>query len=251
MADAAARRDEEGKSADFLWPEGKPLPEAEDMLVRLRDDLEPRVVEYIASLNRSVTRPQEEIMVAIGVTGHRILTDLDQINAGMDRALRRIEQAFPGEPLTVISPLAEGADRLVAHRILARPKSRLVVPLPLPQADYVADFQSAESRGEFCQLLRRAEDVIELPHTSTRKEAYRAAGMYVLEHSDVLITIWDGRGAQDQGGTGGIVARARTRGMPIAWIHAGNRKPETQEPTSLGAEQGRVTFENFPLRGGL
>ena len=54
-------------------------------------------------------------MVAIGVTGHRILTELDKINAGVAEALHRIEQAFPGQPLTVISALAEGADgRLVA-----------------------------------------------------------------------------------------------------------------------------------------
>lgn len=190
-------------------------------------------------------------MVAIGVTGHRILTEVDKINAGVDKVLRRIEQAFPGEPLSVISPLAEGADRLVVQRVLVLPKSRLVVPLPLSQADYMADFSSVESREEFCQLLRRADEVIELPHTSTRKEAYRAAGLYVLEHSDVLITIWDGRNAQGQGGTGGIVAQARTRGMPVAWIHAGNRKPGLREPTSLGAEQGRVTFENFPPRSGL
>jgi hypothetical protein len=29
------------------------------------------------------------------------------------------------------------------------------------------------------------------------------------------------------------------------WVHAGNRRPGTQEPTSLGAEQGKVTVENF------
>jgi hypothetical protein len=190
-------------------------------------------------------------MVAIGVTGHRILTELDKLNAGVDKVLRRIALVFPGEPLTVISPLAEGADRLVAQRILLLPKSRLIVPLPLPQADYMADFPAIESREEFCQLLRRADEVIALPRTSTRREAYRAAGMYVLEHSDVLIAIWDGRCAQGQGGTGGIVARARTRGMPVAWIHAGNRKPGLQEPTSLGVEQGRVTFENFSPRSGL
>jgi hypothetical protein len=60
----------------------------------------------------------------------------------------------------------------------------------------------------------------------------------------VLIAIWDGKTAQGQGGTGAIMARARQRGLPIAWVHAGNRKPGTQEPTSLGAEQGMVTFEH-------
>ncbi len=65
-------------------------------------------------------------MVAIGVTGHRILAELDKINAGVDTALRRIEQAFPGQPLTVISSLAEGADRLVVRQVLARPQARLM-----------------------------------------------------------------------------------------------------------------------------
>ena len=70
-------------------------------------------------------------MVAIGVTGHRTLADLDRITAGVNEALHRIEQAFPGQPLTVISSLAEGADRLVVQQVLARSKARLVVPLPL------------------------------------------------------------------------------------------------------------------------
>jgi len=50
-------------------------------------------------------------IVAIGVTGHRFLAEVDKIAAGVDEALRRIEEAFPGKLLAVISPLAEGADR--------------------------------------------------------------------------------------------------------------------------------------------
>lgn len=184
-------------------------------------------------------------MITIGVTGHRMLTELDKINIGVDEALRHIEQAFPAQPLTIMSSLAEGADRLVARRVLARPKTRLEVPLPLSKSDYMTDFESAESRDEFLSLLNQADEVIELPPAPTRIAAYGAAGDYVLDHSDVLITIWDGQGAQGQGGTGAIVARARQKGMPIAWVHAGNRKPGTHEPTSLGAEQGKVTLENF------
>jgi hypothetical protein len=182
-------------------------------------------------------------MVAIGVTGHRTLAELDRITAGVAEALRHIEQTFPGQPLTVISSLAEGADRLVVHQVLTHPKARLVVPLTLPQSDYLADFTSAESKAEFLRLLDQADEVIELPPVPTCDEAYEAAGNYVLEHCDTLIAIWDGEGAQGQGGTCDIVARARQRGLSIAWVHAGNRNPETHEPTSLGAEQGTVTFE--------
>ena len=67
----------------------------------------------------------------------------------------------------------------------------------------------------------------------------------MLNHCDVLITVWDGQGAQGVGGTGGIVAEARKKNMPIAWVHAGNRKPGTEEATSLGEGQGMVLYENF------
>jgi hypothetical protein len=187
-------------------------------------------------------------MVAIGVTGHRFLAELDRLAAGVDEALGRIEQAFPGRPLTVISPLAEGADRLVARRVLARPGARLVVPLPLPQSEYVTDFEPAESKGEFLALLSRADEVIALPPAATRDEAYAAVGRYVLDHCDVLIALWDGQIAQGEGGTGEIVAEARQRGPPLAWVRAGNRVPGTEEPTTLGEEQGKVTFERFPDR---
>lgn len=184
-------------------------------------------------------------MLTIGVTGHRILTEVGRIERGLGRALRRIEQAFPGRPLTVLSALAEGADRLVVRQVLARPGARLVVPLPLPKTDYLTDFASPESKQEFERLLGQASGVIDLPPAPSRDAAYEAAGRYVLDHSDVVLAIWDGQGAQGRGGTGAIVAAARQRGLPIAWVHAGNRRPGTLEPTSLGPEQGKVTFEAF------
>ncbi|MDQ5852388.1 MAG: hypothetical protein M3380_10030 [Chloroflexota bacterium] len=109
----------------------------------------------------------------------------------------------------------------------------------------MADFESAESKTEFLRLLDQADDVIELPAVATREAAYDAAGLYILDHCDVLLAVWDGQPAQGQAGTGEIIAQARERGLPIVWVPAGNRKPGTQEPTSLGAEQGTVTFENL------
>ncbi len=188
-------------------------------------------------------------MTAVGVSGHRFLADLENITAGVETALRRIEQAFPAGALTVISALAEGADRLVARRILARRGAHLVVPLPLPQSDYMADFESPASREEFLDLLALAEQVVTLPPVSNRDQAYAAAGRFVLGHCDVLVAIWDGKPAQGLAGTSEIVALARAGGLPLAWIHAGNRLPGTDVPTSMGMEQGKVTFESFPQPG--
>jgi hypothetical protein len=182
---------------------------------------------------------------AIGVTGHRVLTDVERLNAGVDEALFRIEAAFPRRPMRVLSSLAEGADRLAVERALARHRARLVAVLPLPRCDYLADFTAPYSRQEFLRLIEQADPVVELPEIASRDEAYEAAGLYVLDHCDVLLALWDGRQAQGQGGTGAIVAEARRRCLPIAWVHAGNRRVETAEPSSLGPEPGTVTFENL------
>ena len=76
--------------------------------------------------------------------------------------------------------------------------------------------------------------------------AYEHAGLVMLDRCEVLVAIWDGMHAQGQGGTGGLVAEARRRAMPVAWVHAGNRRTGTVEPTSLGDQQGAVSFERLP-----
>lgn len=190
--------------------------------------------------------------VKIGVTGHRFLAEIEKLEAAVERALGMMEKAFPGRRLVVISPLAEGADRLVARAVLAREGAGLVVPLPLPVDDYLEDFATAESKAEFRELLAKAEEVIELPAAPTREAAYEQVGQYVLAHSDVLIALWDGQGAQGQGGTADIVYTALARGMPVFHIKAGNRIPGTTIPTSLGPEQGELVIHNLPTsaRGG-
>lgn len=183
--------------------------------------------------------------VVIGVTGHRFLTELERVKAGIDEALHEIAAHFEGPPFTIISSLAEGADRLVVQRAFERWEVSLSVPLPLPAQEYMADFQTPASRESFLTLLEKADEVLTLPTAGTRSQSYAAAGHYVVAHCDVLLTVWDGRAAQGTGGTGEIVSRARERNLPLAWIHAGNRRPGTLQPTTLGDEQGQVTLERF------
>jgi len=187
-------------------------------------------------------------MVMVGVAGHRFLADIDKIEKGVGQALDRIVAAFPEQSLKVVSSLTEGADRIVVHQILARPRAELAAVLPLPRSDYMKDFELDESKREFQGLLERASQIVELPAAGTREEAYEGAGRYMLDHCDMLVAVWDGHDAQGQGGTGDLVNEARKRGLPVAWVHAGNRKPRTNEPTTLGDDQGKVSFERFPHR---
>jgi hypothetical protein len=143
-----------------------------------------------------------------------------------------------------MSALAEGADRLVAHEVKQR-SGRLIAVLPFEPAEYMKDFESLDSKSEFASLLENSDEVIELESTTDREAGYEAAGDYIIDTCDALIAIWDGLAIQGKGGTAGGVMRARERGMPIAWIKAGNRHPGTRQPTTLGAEQGTVVYENL------
>ena len=185
-------------------------------------------------------------MVAIGVTGHRKLINIEQLLSGLDQALNQIQRAYPNSKITIISPLAEGADRLVASRAMAKYYADLVVPLPLVISKYMLDFGSRASKAEFENLLDRAAQVIELPPVEDREASYLAAGLYVLEHSDILIAIWDGLPARRPAGTGQIVAQAREQLKPLAWIFAGNQDQEFHSASLSEFKLGDVKFESFP-----
>jgi len=102
--------------------------------------------------------------IVVGVTGHRDLRtqDLPALEGVVKRILRELLAAHPHTPVLVLSPLAEGSDRLVA-RVALEVGVRLIVPMPLPQDLYEQDFSSDESRAEFRQLLSRAESSCVLP----------------------------------------------------------------------------------------
>lgn len=186
----------------------------------------------------------------VGVTGHRILTDLRPVVDSIDAALAHIRAAYSGRPLSVLSALAEGADRLVAEAVLRTPGGKLAAVIPFDLDDYASDFgpDGSPSRIHFGCLLKRAARVIQLPSRATRAEGYEQGGHHVVDHGDVLLAIWDGQGPQGQGGTAEIVARARAEGKPLIIICAGNRKPGTHEPTTLGEEQGKLVIEGLPDR---
>jgi hypothetical protein len=122
--------------------------------------------------------------------------------------------------LTVVSSLAEGADRLVAREVLEDESALLEAPLPFPRDRYVKELASDPSRRELDELLSRASVVHAMPVVATVEDAYERAGHYVVDRSDVLLALWDGEPARGKGGTADIVEYARARGTPLVWICA-------------------------------
>jgi hypothetical protein len=182
----------------------------------------------------------------IGVSGHRFLRDWNALKGGLVSAVATISELFPGRLFNLISPLAEGADRLVADVIIRYPGAKLVVPLPLPRSEYMKDFTAPGSKEEFLRMLKTAAEIILLPPEHCREAAYEAAGLYVLKHCEILIALWDGVSARGRGGTGDIIARAVAGGKPVCHIWAGNSSPEEARFTDAGGKHGQVRWFNFP-----
>lgn len=188
--------------------------------------------------------------LVVGITGHRILTNLAPLQAGIERAVARIRRAYPRRTLRALSQLAEGADRLCAEAVLRTDGAQLHALLPFPKEDYARDFgaEGSPSRVHFESLLSRAAKIIRLPTPRQREAGYVRANQAVLKCCDVLLAVWDGRPAQGKAGTANVVARARAMGKPVVIVCAGNRKLRTRHPTSLGRQQGEVIFPRFPRR---
>jgi hypothetical protein len=53
----------------------------------------------------------------------------------------------------------------------------------------------------------------------TDEDAYLAAGQRVVELSDIVLAVWNGKPAKGKGGTADVVAYAIRRGMPLIHIN--------------------------------
>jgi len=165
----------------------------------------------------------------IGVTGHRdLLADhVPSLESAIGELFAGLRERYPCSSLVLLSPLAEGADRLAA-RVALKAGIRLIVPLPMPRSVYELDFATAASRAEFAELFDRAESCINLPLLPgsspeairtpgrDRDREYAKVGAYIATHSDIFVALWDGvDGAEDElvGGTSQVV-QFRLSGVP-------------------------------------
>ncbi len=171
---------------------------------------------------------EKEVLV-IGTTGHRALPLDMSLIVNVDNALR--ELTMGRGRIEILSPLAEGADRILARQLMEQcADTMLTVLLPMDMEEYMMDFESEGSRLEFRSLVQRARtvDLVDrssmMDDISTPEEirllAYEACGHHMVDRCDILIALWDGKSARGRGGTGEVVGYARKMGRPILWIHS-------------------------------
>lgn len=205
------------------------------------------------------TPPQNVLTLQIGITGHRNINDAQKeiiskkaeyilgiIEKNILRIYKREASLYlKNKPpvLRIISPLAEGADRMIVEKALSMQHEGVnfsfQCPLPFNADEYEKDFISEESKKQFRKLLNMAETVLELDGSRKRQqEAYLSAGKLVLEQSDILIAMWNGEHPKLIGGTSHIVHEAVKRGIPVIWINS-----EAPYDVTYGIDKNKLSWE--------
>ncbi|MGH6876098.1 MAG: hypothetical protein ACREHV_01835, partial [Rhizomicrobium sp.] len=189
-----------------------------------------------------VNPPKPRFALAVGVIGHRP----DRLPEDMrPRIAQEIGETFEAirteavaaharhadyfstsaPKLIVVTALAEGSDRMATEAALAN-GFELEAPLPFPVDEYERDFDGPGAKNLFQGFVRRARAVLELEGDRTQPgKSYAAAGLVVLDNSDILIAVWDGGAAHGRGGTTELIHEAVRRGMPVIRVDATCENP--------------------------
>lgn len=131
-----------------------------------------------------------------------------------------------GPTLAVVSGLAEGADRVAARAGLSA-GYQLWAVFPFDPERYADDFDERWSgpswsrpgaRAEFRDLCQQASATLTMDGVPGRYDAYQALGRAVLDHSDLLVAVWDGDRSRGPGGTANLLLDARRQEVPIVRI---------------------------------
>lgn len=175
----------------------------------------------------------------VGITGHRDIApgELPRVQAQLWEVLKAIKAtvsllhqeqkkvspqfAVGTDPtLRLISPLAEGADRLAARAALEL-GYELQCPLPFDKEYFKTTFSGGEaSCDEFDELLGKASAVLEIAIGNRRNtsQAYADVAAVLIDHSDVLIALSDGTPSKLIAGTYATVRQAFRQNVPVIVI---------------------------------
>ena len=159
----------------------------------------------------------------VGITGHQRLrepTGWDWVRRELDRLLSSFTP-----PLVGVTSLAAGADQLFADAVLRHGGSLEAV---IPFDGYESTFSEERDRHEYLRLLQRALSKEVLEKFGSDEEAYLTSGKRMVDRSELLVAVWDGRPAAGMGGTGDVVSYATQQGKRIIHLN-----PLTQEIEGL------------------
>jgi hypothetical protein len=184
----------------------------------------------------------DRLPLIIGATGHRDVRegDVAKLKAAVASVITTLRRQYLGNdkqtPIVVLSALGEGADQLIAGEAL-KLGATLIVPLPLPLAEYRRDFVQRplmpDAIKAFEDLRHKAVATVEMPLApgntesavrsfgTERDRQYREANLFIARHCHVLIALYDGNDDDIAVGGAAEAVKFSREGIPHALRGAG------------------------------
>ena len=156
-----------------------------------------------------------------GVTGHREIPAeyMEQAEQGL---LREIEKAIADGYTYFISGFADGADQLFAGIVLEKAKENPVLHLEAA-IPYRNRYKRLMEDARIRELLEGCAK-IEIVSENLASNVYMKRNRYVVEHSDRVIAVYDGR---DKGGTVSTIRMVHAQRKEMREVPVGSYLPES------------------------
>ena len=152
------------------------------------------------------------------VTGHRSIPN-DQTDAVRQDLERAVHQAIADGYTAFISGFADGVDlifaEIVSHAMQQNPKVKLIAALP-----YQKRLETLQKREYTKKLIEQCAEIY-VASEEYLPSIYVKRNRYMVERSDRVIAVYDGR---DSGGTVGTIRLAHQmkkelREIPVGPLH--------------------------------
>ncbi len=167
----------------------------------------------------------DKIPIIIGVTGHRNLVADDKlaIKAQVIESLKEIQNFCKSRkkgkedtPVIMLNAFAQSADMLCAEAAFELEIDVYAV-LPCEKERYIDSFDDEVNKKNLYGYLAKTKRQFIVPDIEKNKEwikssiniddasyEYRQAGIYIAEHSHILIALWDGKPPKTEYGCGTV-----------------------------------------------
>lgn len=148
-----------------------------------------------------------------GMTGHQSLGS----KLAVEWLQEQLMQAAAENEVTLgYTCLAAGADQLFASTLY-----QLGIPyvVLIPSKQYEDTFDDSDILMQYRLWLSRATKIVELGFDFPTETAFFEAGKKIVDCSDLIVAVWNGKPAKGLGGTGDVVKYALSRGKPLVHLN--------------------------------
>lgn len=198
-----------------------------------------------------------DVKFRIGITGNRDISfnQALEIRKEVETYLKNIINTKNPKEITIITPLADGVDRLIANVVLENDSFKdfkFLIPLPMPEDIYLETFGKGlkvnnitpeESIAEYKELIEKIKNHNGNPGIYTkeleykfdkdntyslsdlkiqrenRRKAYEELGDYLIKNSHFLIAVYDQNREVKKGGTLEIVDSFKEKRLSNQKLH--------------------------------